>query len=169
MKPKDRDGPLTAERLREVVDYDPETGVFCWRVSRGTRKAGSVAGHVKQKGYRTIRVDWRAYEAHRLAWLYVHGEFPATFLDHIDRVKDNNRLANLREATFQQNFGNTGLRADNKTGLKGVHYCTRGKSFVAQITIGRRRKHIGHFKSADDAYAAYCAAARAHFGEFANC
>ena len=90
---------LTAELARDVMDYDPDTGVFRWKASRGARRAGAVAGHLASIGYWYIQVDGRHYLAHRLAWLITNGAFPADQIDHIDGDRANNRLANFREAT----------------------------------------------------------------------
>jgi hypothetical protein len=101
---------LTQNRLKQLLDYQPETGQFTWRVARaGLAKAGSVAGATKTQGYRQIMVDGTMYLAHRLAWLYVHGHFPVKMLDHVNRQSWDNRIANLREATHKQNRENLNM------------------------------------------------------------
>lgn len=97
---------LTAERLRELLTYDPETGEFRWRYTRGCRARGQIAGTVTCLGYLTIAIDGRKYKAHRLAWLHVHGEWPYPEIDHINRIKLDNRLVNLRRATRAENNAN---------------------------------------------------------------
>src|SRR5687768_770720 len=109
---------LTAEKLRELMDYNPDTGVFLYRKRRGRRSAGLEAGSIV-KGYRLISLG-KQYSAHRLAWLYVYGEWPAGDLDHINCVRDDNRIANLREATDSQNNANRTLAPKNSSGFKGV-------------------------------------------------
>jgi hypothetical protein len=102
---------LTAERLRELLDYDPETGRFIWRKDHPTAKhikAGSVAGTKNGRGYWVIGVAGAKYVAHRLAWLYVTGEWPAHLVDHENGDRLDNRFANLREATDSQNNFNRG-------------------------------------------------------------
>ncbi len=158
---------LTAERLREVLDYSPDTGIFKWRVrlphSRAT--AGSSAGTINQDGYRQIAIDNKCYVAHRLAWLYVYGHWFAGGLDHIDCDRSNNRLKNLRAATPSQNRANSRLRRNSKSGLKGVSFNYGWRAF---ITINGIQHRLGRFSTPEEAHAAYCAAAIKHFGEFAR-
>jgi hypothetical protein len=161
---------LTAERLRELLDYDPETGVFTRRVDAGSRgKAGSVAGGYHSRGgYLEIGIDGRVYYSHRLAILYVTGEWPTAHVDHINNVKDDNRFANLREATKAQNATNSKRRSDNTSGFKGVGYDPRRRRWVARIRYGGRTTCLGRFKTPDAAHAAYRAAAQELHGEFAR-
>ena len=90
---------LEALRLRELLSYDPDTGLFRWSKNKGSKDAGELAGCVSPKGYILIGIDGCLYLAHRLAWLYVHGEFPEKDIDHRDQDKSNNRICNLRLAT----------------------------------------------------------------------
>lgn len=161
---------LTAERLRELIDYDAESGIFRWRrtVNNNKAKAGAVAGSIGQNGYRYIGVDGRVYLAHRLAWLYVHGEWPPGELDHLDVIPLNNRIANLRPATRSENNRNCGMSSNNTTGFKGVIVHKESGRFRAQIWKDRRRIHLGYFDVAEDAAAAYDAAARELHGNFAK-
>jgi hypothetical protein len=113
---------LTAERLREVLNYDPETGVFTWKESRGSKAKDQAAGSLhKEDGYIYVRVDGVLYKGHRLVWLYMTGARPHR-LDHKDGKRANNSWSNLREATNGQNMMNTGKRPSNKSGLKGVSW-----------------------------------------------
>jgi hypothetical protein len=163
---------LTAERLRALLSYDPETGVFTRRVGRsggrGRAKAGQVAGFVRDrsKGYICICLDCRPYRAHRLAWLYMTGAWPTAQIDHIDGVRDNNRFANLREASNAENGWNGRRHKDSTSGFKGV---TRaGTAWKAQIKVSGLFIYLGRFKTPEAAHAAYVAAAQEHFGEFAR-
>jgi hypothetical protein len=131
---------------------------------RGRCAVGSEAGRIAL-GYRRIFVDSRDYPAHRLAWLYVHGEWPSGQLDHINRKRDDNRIANLRIATDSQNKANKLAQANNSSGIKGVY--KRYRRWTAQICVQGRRLNLGAFATSDEASAAYQAAARQHFGEFA--
>src|SRR5262249_32141337 len=116
---------ITQERLKEVLFYSPKTGTFIWRVTLNPRgKAGSVAG-CKDGAYWAIRIDRTLYDAHRLAWLYMTGEWPEG-IDHRDKDGINNRWKNLREADQSQNGANSRLRVNSATGYKGV-YLRRGK------------------------------------------
>lgn len=158
-------GFAEAQRL---LKYFPETGVFHWRVAaRRDRKPGDVAGHIKPSGYRVIGIRGRRYCAHHLAWFMSYGRWPEGCIDHINHDPDDNRLANLREATKEQNQANSRRRKDNRSGLKGVNYDKRRDRWKAIITINRRQKWLGYHETAAAAHAAYMAAAKAHYGEFA--
>lgn len=165
-------GGLTQQRLKELLDYSPETGLFKWHnlPKRGhATVAGKVAGSLTPDGYLRITIDERRYLAHRLAWLYVYGSWPAEQTDHIDCNKKNNKICNLREATPNQNRQNRHVRRDNRTGLKGVHYQPgRSFPFVAKITRAGKQTVIGRFVTAIEAHAAYSKAANEQFGEFAR-
>lgn len=157
---------VTAERLRELLDYDPATGVFRRRTSPNKRyPAGSVAG-CNSRGYRVIMIDDILYRAHRLAWLYVHGEWPKEEVDHINGDTSDNGIANLREATHSQNMRNVRVKKTNKIGLKGVSHDDRG--YRARIWTSRGEVHLGRFRTSDQAAAAYADAAQRYFGEFAR-
>ncbi len=152
---------LTAERLKDLLHYDPDTGIFTWLVDRGRmrckgKRAGSPEGQ--------IRIDFHIYRPHRLAWLYMTGEWPKHLIDHADRDPSNNRWANLREATDQQNMWN-GRSKLPKSGFRGVKRHRNG--FVAFIYEGKRGIYLGSFKTAEEASAAHVAAVNARRGEFA--
>ena len=147
---------LTAARLRELLHYDPVTGVFTWLVRRGPRQTpGSIAGTIQYGGYRQIQLDGVIYRAHRLAWFYVHGAFPAAQLDHIDGVRDHNAIANLRPATNAENAQNVAVRADSSTGITGVCWCKKRRKWQVRIGIAGKQFNLGLFTSIQDAQAAY--------------
>ena len=152
-------GSVTAERLRELLDYDAETGLFRWRVHRARgAKPGMVAGKPHRKGYTQIKVDGRLYYAHRLAWLHTFGRWPALEIDHINGSKADNRLANLREVTRAQNSWNLqrAPRSNRTTGVLGVCVVpSRTKRFVAQIAQHGKLRNLGRFTTVDAASAAY--------------
>lgn len=165
---RQKESAIDHARLLEVLDYDPETGIFKWKVAISNFvKPGSRAGRVREDGYRAISFGERLYTAHRLAWFYVNGVWPADMLDHINRDRDDNRIANLRGATRGQNMQNRAVSSDNLSGLKGVQ---KGKwnRWTARITVGGKRKRIGWFDTPEEAHAAYLAAAKQYFGEFAR-
>ena len=152
---------LTAERLREVLDYDPETGVFVWRIrTSNCVKVGDVAGGLRLDGYFAIGLDGRTYLAHRLAWLWVHGHWPQYGIDHIDGDVENNRITNLRDVDQSTNMQNVKKACvNNKTsGLLGSH--PSGKKWRAQITVGGKIHYLGTFDTQELAYAAYLGAKR---------
>lgn len=161
---------LSYGRLSELLTYNPETGVFRWKIARGRSRAGGPAGNVDKSGYVMIRLDKRLYAAHRLAWRYVHGLWPphGALVDHINMDRADNRIANLRLATHSQNKANRAAPVTNTTGYKGVWFDKRRGKFVAALKVEGTTKHIGYFTLASDAHDAYKQAAREYFGEFAR-
>ena len=149
---------VTQARLKELLDYNPDTGVFTWRVSRGSVKSGSVAGSENSEGYLQIRIYGKPYRAHRLAWLYTHGEFPTGQLDHINRVRTDNRISNLRAATNAENTQNRSKRSDNTSGVIGVSWHKRIGKWLAHIKLNGRLKHLGYYGTIEEAAAARAAA-----------
>jgi hypothetical protein len=165
---------LTQEQLRDLLHYDPETGIFrrIKIVAPQSRVCiGDVAGCNDGHGYIRIKIGGnagRAYGAHRLAWLYMTGEWPKCEIDHIDLNPSNNRWSNLREANRSTNIANTRKRSDNRSGVKGVYWNEEGRKWRAEINAHKRRIFLGAFSSLDEAKAAYEAAALEHYGEFAR-
>ena len=159
---------ITQSRLQDLLSYDPETGLFTWLVQRGPARAGDVAGCVSSGGYCRIRLDGRLYEGHRLVWLYLFNRAPAHEIDHVNGLRHDNRLVNLREATDSQNQGNRALGRDNKSGFKGVFWRESTERWYAKITYQGKQKHLGSFTDSASAKAAYDQAAGELFGEFAR-
>lgn len=160
---------LTAQKLRELLSYNPATGLFSWRRTVGYRaQAGQLAGYHNVRGYWLIKVNGRHRPAHVLAWLYVHGEWPFQHIDHINCDRKDNRITNLRLATATQNQANSCRRKDNKSGVKGVHWNRRMGKWVSSIQCAGKRMRLGSFASLEDARLAYADAAKKHFGEFAR-
>jgi hypothetical protein len=162
---------ITAERLRSVLSYDERTGMFVRKITMGSMRSGSVAGSVRRDGYRWISVDGIRYFASDLAWLYVKGCWPCSdnLIDHINRIRDDNRFDNLREASYEQNSVNSKVRRNSTTGFKGVVYRKDRKRFVARIRVRGDQIYLGWFDTAEAAGAAYDEAARAIHGQFAYC
>lgn len=146
---------ITATRLRELLAYDPATGLFTWAANHGTKcRAGEVAGSDHGKGYIQIQLDGRNYLAHRLAWLYVTGEWPSHGVDHKHGNRSDNRWDELRAATNSQNQQNLRkARSRSLTGLLGVS--RNGKRWKSNITLNGVQKHIGTFDTPEQAHAAY--------------
>lgn len=141
-----------AWKVRELFHYDPATGIFTRKVRTSNRvKVNEVAGLRKPSRYVLICVDGRQYRAHRLAWLYVHGEPPNGDLDHINRIKTDNRIANLREATRKQNMENTGAQKNSATGVKGVHWDAVREKWASTIHHHGKTIAGGRFDSIDQA------------------
>ena len=160
---------LTQERLHELLDYDPKTGEFRWRVrkKRG-HKAGDIAGYRTQSERWSICIDGRDYPAHQLAWFYVTGEWGRPVIDHRDGNSLNNRLSNLRVSSHSNNVANRGRPRSNTSGLKGAFFDRRRGHWTAEITKDGRRYYLGSFATAEDAHSAYAAKARELVGEFAR-
>lgn len=160
---------ITQDRLRELLDYDQDTGQFTWvNNSRSGMKAGDAAGTVHPKGYTRIKLDKKLYSAHRLAWLYVYGAYPNEQIDHVSGDKADNRLSNLRLATNAQNAWNRGKPKTNSTGFKGVYFNKAHQKFYARITVHGKKIHVGAFDAPEAAHLAYIEASRRYFGEFAK-
>lgn len=149
---------LTQERLKEVLHYDPETGIFT-RIERHRGiHLGSVAGTIRPDGYRSIMIDNRRYRAARLAFLYMLGRWPNPEADHVDRNPANDRWKNLRDATSSEQKQNRGMISSNTSGFKGV-IAFRGR-WRADIGINGKIKYLGTFDTPEIAGAAYAAAKR---------
>jgi len=163
---------LTVERLREVLSYDPETGVFTWLKTLAWRApagpiAGVIGGHTRRP-YLCIGIDRKRYHAGPLAWFYVHGEWPKGLIDHCDGDPLNNRLANLREASDSQNQGNRRLNKNSTSGFKGVYFDKSSGRWAANILKDRQKFWLGCHDTPEQAHAAYCEAAQRIHGEFAR-
>lgn len=165
---------LTAEYVRSILDYDPETGVFTWRCrpEKSPQWNGAWAGkragtRNSVTGYVQITVDGRRYYGHRLAWLYAHGAWPKGEVDHKDGDRAGNRIANLRPATKAQNMANAGPHRRNTSGARGVYWDAKWGRWYAQIMVNRRVFNLGRFDTLEEAAAARRAAEAKHLGEFA--
>jgi len=159
---------LTQERLKEVLRYCQETGIFIWCARRRGIRYGCEAGCVNNDGYKVIRIDGVLYSAHCLAWFYMTGEWPRPACDHWDLDKANNRWLNLRLATKSQNGANRPLQSNNKSGLKGARWHKMAAKWESYIKKDGKKIHLGLFASAADAHEAYCIAAEQLYGEFAR-
>lgn len=158
---------LSAERLRELVDYNAETGEMRWRIDRGgSARAGCTVGSVSLSGYLKTAVDDRRYQVHRLVWLYVFGEWPKRFLDHINGNRADNRLCNLRSVDGYQNACNRGVQRDNTSGFKGVSWHKKSKKWRATISVRGKYIHLGVFPTKEAAANAYAKASEQHHGDF---
>lgn len=155
--------PFSHAELLAIVRYDPDTGQFWPVVWRNGIERGRPLGWIDNRGYRRIGIRGRSYQAHRLAWFYVTGDWPALDIDHKNRTHDDNRFDNLRLATHSQNMGN---RKVTRNGLKGVRWNYNG--WQAEIRVEGRRLCLGTYPTELEAHEAYARAAREHRGEFAR-
>ena len=139
---------LTQKQLKEILHYNPETGIFTWLVKTANRiKIGDVAGSTNSCGYISIKIKYNRYLAHRLAWLYMTGGWPKHQIDHIDHIRNNNRWVNFRGATHQENHKNQSLPKNNISGICGVFWENRAKKWRAQITVSGKKSCLGCFSS----------------------
>jgi hypothetical protein len=163
--PKEIESTLTPEWVRDNLAYEPETGSFLWKKRGFGRTLGRVLGTKVWPGYLVLKVNGAVHYAHRIAWLYVYGEWPSGQIDHIDGDKMNNAIANLREATSAQNAARR--RTSRKIApSRGVF--PHGVGFVARIHHGGRRHYLGYFATAEAAKTAYETKAKEIHGEFAH-
>jgi len=159
---------LTLEHLKSVLAYVPETGDFIYLKRRGACMPGRIAGKKSTAGYWRVSIDRKHYAAHRLAWFFVNGEWPAGHLDHINLDKLDNRIENLRIATPSQNNANTAISSRNSSGFKGVTWNASCQKWQASLKISGKNLHLGTFDDPLRAHAAYCAAAKKAYGRFAR-
>lgn len=147
---------VTVDRVQELLDYDADTGVLTWRTDRPHVRAGSVAGCINSYGYVQIMVDGRCYRAHRLAWLLSYGEWPEAQVDHINGIRSDNRLCNLRAATAFENMQNVAVpNRGSASSLRGVTLHSNGKSWEARIQAHGKKTRLGTFATKEEAQAAY--------------
>ena len=162
---------LIQKLLKKHLRYDRNTGVFVWRISNYGRNAGGIsvgdiAGCENVVGYIVIRVFNRLYLAHRLAWLYCHGSFPISNIDHKNQIKSDNRILNLRLASKSQNAMNSKIPANNTSGYRGVSYHKQTEKWRARLTVNGREKIIGYYGSPLKASEEYKKYAQHYYGEF---
>jgi hypothetical protein len=159
----------SVDELNDLLHYDAETGQFTWKKDRGFKaRANTPAGTLGKSGYVLMCINGTRYLAHRIAYKMAYGTDPEDMLDHIDGNITNNRISNLRVANPIENQGNRRRAKNNKSGVKGVHWCERDKHWIAQITKDKSKVWLGCFVSKEQAASAYEAAAKEHFGDFAN-
>lgn len=154
------------EYISSLLRYDAETGIFYWKVKRSNKPKGSTAGTATVHGYIDISIDRKLYKGHRLAWFLTYGEWPKHEIDHINGVTIDNRISNLREATNAQNCLNRKAYQNNTSGYKGVHWHKASSRWVANIQVGKKRKHLGYFEVKEEAAKAYDKASKELHGEF---
>jgi hypothetical protein len=158
---------VTHYDLVRFLSYDMNTGIFTWKMPLSKAvSAGSVAGSIATKGYRRISIGGVTYAAHRLAWYYVHGEWPAHQIDHINGVRDDNRICNLRVATPSQNVINSAVRSDNSSGVRGVSWHKRMNKWTARINIDKKTIWLGAYATKEDAELAYRTQAQHNYAGF---
>lgn len=159
---------ISQKRLRELVSYDQDTGIFTWKASRGNQtNPGDGAGYTRHDGYLILVLDRRIYLGHRVAWFYVHDEWPHE-IDHINGDPADIRITNLRPVTRSQNMMNMKLLSRNTSGYKGVSWDRRSAKWQSYITIDNRKISLGYYQQIGDAAAARRAGEAKYFGEYAR-
>lgn len=144
---------MEAEKLKKILQYNPDTGVFTWLVDIARHiKAGSVAGYKDWRGYIIIGISGKNYKAHRLAWFYMTGEWPEN-IDHKNRNKSDNRWLNFKNATYLENNKNKSIQKNNTSKVTGVSRNKRDKTWCAYISINEKRTTLGNLK---DFFEAVC-------------
>lgn len=172
---------VNAEVVKDLLDYNPQTGVFTWKVrdrkyckddrswkSWNSKNSGKTAGTPDAEGYRQIKIFDKFYKAHRLAWLYIYGEWPSDQIDHIDHIRDDNRIENLRDVTESQNHWNASIQTGRTSQYKGVSWHRQHNKWRVQIKSNGKPKHLGYFTIEIEAARAYDRAAVEHFGIYAE-
>ena len=158
---------ITQSELKELLNYNPDTGEFTWLKTNNRRIIiGSIAGS-NHLGYIQIKLSGKLYKAHRLAWLYITGEWPQQFIDHINHNRADNKWDNLREASNAENVRNSIKRKNNKSKYKGVYWKQKNQKWSAQICINYKKIYLGLFDSQEEGYKAYCEASKKYHMEFA--
>jgi hypothetical protein len=161
---------LTHDRVRELLAYDPETGILTWR-ARTTPAAfkvrvGAEAGTLHRTGrYRQIQIHGRIYKAHRLGWFHYHGAWPIMAIDHINGNPSDNRLCNLRLATTSQNIANS-RRRKHPHRLKGAFFDKKSRKWRSEVTKDYKKVWVGSFDTEIEAHEAYVRAAKQIHGEY---
>lgn len=142
---------ITQKQLKEILNYDPETGLFTWKITRGRAVSGNVAGTLnKQSGYVNIKTGGHVYKAHRLAFLYVHGYIPDE-VGHDNQVCSDNRILNLVDLSHAENMRNKKVYKNNKSGVPGVTWHKKIKQWQVHIRVNDKSIHLGYFKELDEA------------------
>lgn len=146
------DKHLTQAHIKQLLDYNPDTGVFVWKQ---TRRKGIAAGCLSSQGYTVIKIKGKTHYAHRLAWLYMHGSLPKGVIDHRNELRSDNRADNLRDVGKRENAQNqTRPQSNNTLGIRGVSF-TKARRFVSQISVAGVQTHLGSFGTAAEASGAY--------------
>jgi hypothetical protein len=147
---------LTQFELKKHLTYDAESGIFIRNISLcGKVRVGDICNYKSKEGYILIRVNNIQYKAHRLVWLYIHGYFPPDIIDHINGIRDDNRLVNIRLATRQQNNMNSNIQKNNKSGYKGVCWHKDSSKWIAQASVNNKSKYLGIYDTPEEASQVY--------------
>lgn len=154
---------LTQKKLKELLYYNPDTGIFRWNISKPGVRKGSIAGSINPNGYRYITINRKKYSASRIAFFLMEGFWPKYEIDHINRKKSDDRWKNLRHVPHVCNAKNRGIHKNNKSGVTGVSWNTLTNNWYASIMVNGNTKNLGYYNDFDEAVLARLAAEQ-HFG-----
>lgn len=153
---------IDLEFVKSILHYDSNSGVFTRLVNRHKYRAGEIAGRIDSKGHRQLSICGKRYMAHRIAWMFFYGTPPNGEIDHINHVKDDNRISNLRDVSHISNARNKSHHKNNTSGIIGVYFHKRLSKWTASIADGSKQIHIGYFELKEEAIAARKAAEEIH-------
>ena len=145
---------ITYEELHRLFHYDPDTGLLVRKVRLNNSKAGTVVGSMDGHGYLCTQINGKHHKIHRIVYCMHHGYFPENEIDHINRIRHDNRIENLREVSRSCNLRNSKLASDNKSGIKGINWNKRDKRWKAEISVNKKKIYLGYFKNFDSAVVA---------------
>jgi hypothetical protein len=155
---------MNQEYIKSLFTYDKETGDFRWKVARGRNvKVGQLAGSYNGNGYFAVKIDYKNYLVHRLIWLYETGEMPKTCIDHMNRIKNDNRFCNLREASYSDNCQNIDIPKHNRSGHIGVSWFKKRNAWTVYVKVNKKNKWLGNYKDLDKAIEARRAGERKYY------
>lgn len=157
---------ITQSRLKEILHYDPETGIFTRKIRCCNGRFGVIRTSPSPSGYYRIMINSIRYYAHKLAWLYIYGELPTGNLDHINRIRTDNRISNLRIASNSQNCMNCTIYSSNTSGQKGVNFSKKHNTWIVRCRVNNIRYYLGCYKNKEDAINIYIAFAKHVHGVF---
>ena len=145
---------ITQERLKEILEYNPLSGLFTYKIARGPRSVGSIiTSSNKVTGYMQVMIDGKKYQLHRLAFLYMTGKLPKDQVDHSNHIRGDNRWVNLREVNNTENSHNRAIMSNNKSGTTGVYWHKANCKWQVRISSKGKLKHLGYFTSKEEAIA----------------
>ena len=153
---------ISHAELKEALSYNPETGIFKWKTAGRRRNVGAEVGSWDMYGYKTIRLAKKSYKLHRLAWFYINGEWPKYDIDHINGIRHDNRIENLRDVPRKMNLENQKKLTERptRTGLMGAYFDSRKNMFYSRISHHDKSLYLGSFKTAEEAHNRYLEAKR---------
>jgi len=155
---------IDQETIKNLFYYDAESGMLLWRNGNGRNvKPWQEAKAPNGRGYYTVKINGTSYSVHRLIWLYVHGNFPDKYIDHKNRVRNDNRLCNLRDVNTTDNAQNISLPSHNKSGHIGVSWIKSHNCWTVYVKVNKKNKWLGYYKNLDDAVAARKAGEKQHY------